>query len=371
MKILILSITAGQGHNSTAAALNSYFESQGSESRILDTYNYLNRLLGGTVSRGYLLSVENAKTLYSTVYKRLEKRKRNANKLSATRLANLLLIKKLKNYIDIYDPDVIINTHIFSGIIIDIMKQRHTIRALTFGIVTDFTMHPYWEEGLHLDYIVIANELMIPAAKRKGYKDNQILPFGIPINPKFAQKTQKRDAKLQLNMDPSKLTLLIMGGSMGYGNIIEIIKNIDSIDLDFQIITVCGNNTELKQSIDKMETKKTIFNYGFTTNIDLLMDSADCLISKPGGLTTSEALAKDLPMIIINPIPGQEERNVEFLLNSGAAMTATDNNPVECIVYELFNNPEKLQLMQKSIKFISKPNSTSVICEYILNLLNK
>ena len=340
------------------------------ECRILDTYGYLNKLLGGTVSRGYLLSIENAKSIYSLVYKKLEKRKKNANKLSATRLANMLLLKKMKRYIDIYAPDIIISTHIFSGILIDIMKYRHTIRAVTSGIVTDFTMHPYWEEGLHLDYIVVANEMMIPAAKRKGFAENQILPLGIPINPKFAKTTPKRDVRLQLGLDPDKLTLLLMGGSMGYGHIEKTIKRLDELDIDFQIISVCGSNRDTKQAIDNMTTQKTILNFGYTTSIDLLMDASDCLISKPGGLTTSEALAKLLPMIIVNPIPGQEERNVEFLLNSGVVMTVTDNNPVEGIVSELFSNPEKLNVMRQSIQLISKPNATRDICEFMIGLQN-
>lgn len=167
MKVLILSITAGQGHNTTATALSSYLETLNAECRVLDTYSYLNKLLGGTVSKGYLLSVENAKTLYAAFYKKLETRKKNANKLSATRLTNMLFINKMKRYIDIYDPDVIVVTHIFAGIIVDIMEQRHTVRAKTIGIITDYTMHPYWEEGLHLDYIVVASEYD-PSRKEKG-----------------------------------------------------------------------------------------------------------------------------------------------------------------------------------------------------------
>lgn len=368
MKVLILSITAGQGHNTTAAALSSYLESLGAECRILDTYGYLNKILGGTVSKGYLLSVESAKTAYAKVYKHLEKRKKNANKLSATRLTNMLFTRKMKKYIDIYDPDVIICTHIFSGIIVDLLKQRHNIRAKTMGIVTDFTMHPLWEEGLHLDYVVIANQNMIMLAKKKGFRDEQILPFGIPIHPKFAAEILKAEARESIGLAPDKLTLLLMGGSMGYGNIAETVELLDNIDLDFQIINVCGSNSEVKSKIDAMTTKKTLVNYGFTTNVNVLMDASDCIISKPGGLTTSEALAKKLPMIMVNPIPGQEERNVQFLLNNGVAMAISDTNTLDTIIYDLFGVPEKLELMKKSIELIRKPDATKNICEFIMNI---
>lgn len=368
MKVLILSITAGQGHNTTAVAISSYLESLGAECRVLDTFSYINRLLGGTVSKVYLSSVENAKTLYASVYKKLERRKKNGNKLSATRVANMLLIKKMKKYIDIYDPDVIVMTHIFAGIIIDIMKQRHTIRAKTIGIVTDLCMHPYWEEGIHLDYVVVANEYMVPMAKKKGFNDEQILPLGIPIHPKFAKKQSKEEARSSLGLDPNKMTLMMMSGSMGYGNPEDNLLALDRIPHDFQIINVCGSNVEAKNAIDALKVNKTLLNYGFTSNIDVLMDASDCIIGKPGGLTTSEALAKGLPMIIVNPIPGQEERNVQFLLNIGAAVTVTDTVSLEDMVTELFGNPERLELMRNSIGLISKPDSTKDICEFIMGL---
>lgn len=371
MKVLILSITAGQGHNTTAASLSLYLETLGAECRILDTYSYLNKMLGGTVSKGYLLSVENAKFAYAKVYKHLEKRKKNANSLSATRLTNMLFTKKMKKYIDIYDPDVIVCTHIFAGMIIDLLKQRHTIRAKTIGIVTDFTMHPYWEEGLHLDYVVIANENMSISAKKKGFTCEQILPFGIPIHPKFAVNMPKAEARESIGLMPDKPTLLLMGGSMGYGHLSETVELLDDIELDLQIIIVCGSNSDAKNAIDKMHTKKLLVNYGYTTNVNILMDAADCIISKPGGLTTSEALAKRLPMIMVNPIPGQEERNVQFLLNNGVAMAISDTNTLDSIIYDLFGVPEKLEIMKKSIDLIRKPESTKTLCEFIMNINEK
>ena len=368
MRVLVLSITAGQGHNSTAKALCDYLDGLGAETQILDTFAYLNQLLGDTVSKGYLLSVENLRHIYARVYKLLERRKKNGDRLSATRLTYMLFIRKMKKYIDEYDPDVIVCTHIFSAIIVDILKQRHNIRAETIGIVTDFAFHPYWEEGIHLEYVVVADEQMRLQARRKGYHDEQILPLGIPINPKFSRRTEKREALLSLGLDPDKKTLLMMSGSMGYGNLEETVLELDALKEDFQMLIVCGNNKAAKESIDKLELHKPVINFGFTTNVDLLMDAADCIISKPGGLTTSEALAKKLPMIIVNPIPGQEERNVEFLLNNGAAVTVNDNYSIADLVYVLFHTPGKLAAMEQSAAVISKPNSTRDLCEFIMSM---
>jgi processive 1,2-diacylglycerol beta-glucosyltransferase len=160
-----------------------------------------------------------------------------------------------------------------------------------------------------------------------------------------------------------------MSGSMGYGNISQLITKIDEIDTDFQIIAVCGNNKHAKHKIDGMTTKKKVFCYGFANNVDLMMDASDCIVTKPGGLTTSEALAKNLPIIMVNPIPGQEERNVEFLLNNGLAINVTDTSPIDEVLYQLFLYPEKLENMVKNIKLVGKPNASSDLSDFIINLI--
>lgn len=372
MKVLILSITAGGGHNSTAKALSTYFSNKGIEVQVLDTYHYLNKLLGDTVSKGYLLSISNAKLAYEKIYSKLEKRKKNANQLSATRLYNYFFIKKMKKYIDQYDPDAIICTHIFAGIIIDILKQKREIRAKTYGILTDFTFHPYWEESLHFDYIVTPNELLNRQAQAKGFTDSQILPLGIPIDPKFGEEISKTEARTRIGLETQKTTILVMGGSMGYGDMESMIEELDKVNHDFQIISICGGNKEAKETIDSKlnEFTHTIKNYGFTSDVYLLMSAADCIITKPGGLTTSEALAKRLPIIINSKIPGQENRNTIFLLNAGVAMTATEACPTEEVIYQLFSNPKRVELMRNAINIIRKPNSTEQICEFVISNCN-
>lgn len=369
MKVLILTITAGQGHNTTAKAISTHLENMGIQSIVLDTYYYINKLLGNTVSKGYLVSV-NARMAYKKAYRRLEKRKKNSYKISASRVTNVFLAQKLRKFIDIYDPDVIICTHIFAGMIVDVMKQLKETRAKTIGILTDYTIHPYWEETLRFDYIIIPNEYLTIKAKKKGFYDNQILPFGIPILPKFNEKLSKPDICKKLNLENNKNTVLLMSGSMGYGHIEKIVEEIDKSDIDLQIISVCGNNKDTKKIIDNKKMRKKLINYGFADNIDELMTVSDCIITKPGGITTSEALAKQLPMIITNPIPGHEDRNTEFLLNHGAAMSVTATFPLDEILHQIFDNPSRLKHMRQAIDTIRKPNSTADICEFVKSLGN-
>ena len=368
MRVLVLSVTAGQGHNSTAKAICAELESIGCEARMLDTLEYVNRALGETVSKGYLFAAGSAKLAYKEAYKLAEKRKKSRTDVSPTRATGNLLSLKLLKYINTYDPDVIMCTHVFAAIILDVLKKKKKIRAKTVGIVTDFMLHPYWEEGLYLDRIVIPNEQLTYQALRKGFDENQVLPFGIPIHPKFGTVMPKEQARAELGLDINKRTVLLMSGSMGYGNIEETVKELDGVPFDFQMITVCGNNTEAKAKIDEMKTEKRILNLGYVNYVEKLMDASDCIISKPGGLTTSEAMAKGLPMIIVDPIPGQEDRNTDFLTNNGVAMTVTENSSLGDVVYQMMANPGRMDVMRSAIKLIAKPNSTRDICEFVKSL---
>lgn len=364
MKVLVLSITAGQGHNATAKAICAYLELIGCEAEMLDTFNYVSRILGETVSKGYLITASKAKLAYKSAYRLAELRKKSKSDVSPTRATGTMMAKKLLGYISDYDPDVIICTHIFAGIILDVLKEKRETRAKCIGILTDFAFHPYWEEGLNLDYVVTPNELLTAQAMKKGFTKEQVLPLGIPIHPKFSKSVTKEEARARLGLDLTKRTVLLMSGSMGYGHIESTVNTLDAVPHDFQIITVCGNNAEAKARIDAMRTKKRILNFGFTDKVDLLMDASDCIITKPGGLTSSEALAKCLPMIIVNPIPGQEDRNTEFLVNNGAAMAVTATSPLDEVLYQFFVDPRRSEIMREAIKLISKPESTKDICEF-------
>ncbi|MCQ2385447.1 MAG: galactosyldiacylglycerol synthase [Clostridia bacterium] len=368
MKVLILSVTAGNGHNAAAGAIADMLKKQGVECKIDDTFLRINKMLYTVIAKGYLLLSSDFKHIYGSSYYRLEKRKGNSYAPSFTRFYYRFLIKRIYRAIQDYDPDVIVSTHCFPATMLDIIKEKKGLRAKTVGIVTDFVMHPFWEECLRLDKLVIANELLIPAAMRKGFNREQILPIGIPINSKFKNRTPKQEARRQLGLDPEKDTLLIMSGSMGYGHITRTLEELDRQPKDYQNIVVCGNNREAKEAIGKKVWKKTILNLGFVSNVELLMDAADCIVSKPGGLTTSEALAKELPMIIFDPIAGQEERNVEFLQNCGAAMAISGAYSLSDAIYQFFHFPKLIESMHQSISYIRKPDSTEDLCRAILSL---
>lgn len=375
LNYLILSVTAGEGHNSTAKAIKAELESRSTADcaitcSVLDTYKYVSPELAKIISDGYLIVAEKAKYAYRIGYSLAEMRKRKGD--MSKNLINYVMASDLAKFINSDNYDVIIFTHPFSGILLNVMKKRGMISNRTLGILTDFTFHPYWENCTDNDYVVMPDKLLLPQGLRKGFRKDQLLPFGIPINPSFSLHTPKEEAREKLGLNTHLPTFLVMGGSMGYGNMGDTVKKIDAcgIDRDFQLICVCGSNETAKKEVDEIaETSRhKILVTGFVNYISTIMDASDCIITKPGGLTTSESLAKGLPMIIVNPIPGQEERNTQFLMNTGCALSTTRTCPIDECMYQLLASESRLRVMRESISEIGKPNSTSDTADFLIDL---
>ncbi len=356
MKFLILTVTTGQGHNQTASALKDEIIKRGNEAEILDVLEHISSALKASVSKGYLFSTSLSPRAYGKFYRAAEKKDPDGL-FDMEKLANS---KKVTEYINSYEPDVIICTHVIAAFTFKKSDLDYG-RVRTAGIITDFTIHPYWNET-SLDYYVVPNEKLCYQGRAKGLS-GELLPFGIPVMPVFSQKEDKSKARKELGI-PDKKTVLCMSGSMGYGKVYKNILRLNAMNGDFQIISVCGNNEDLKKKIDRKHFKKIAVNYGFTKNVPLLMDAADIIITKPGGITVSEALAKELPIIIANPIPGHEERNCEFLLNSGVALKATETCKIDEVISMIIDDEERLENLKDNIRKIKKPDAAKKLVEF-------
>jgi len=369
VKVLILSVTAGQGHNTTAKAIAEAFKKRGHEIEIIDAFAATNKLLYKIIDKGYLLAAYRLGYFYGKSYYSLEHRKANSYKSSPERRLYRFIAKKINRLIREKKPDVVIGVHVFTVFVLDLIKERYGLDAKTVGVVTDFVMHPYWEETLRVDRVVLANELMIPCALEKGLKEEQLLTTGIPVHPKFADQTDANTAKMQLGLRDDMPMLLMALGTVGHNRSIRLLKAIDRLSAKFQIVTICGNNKKIYRAIQKRKWQRPLFNVGFSEKVDLFMDAADCIISKPGGLTASEALAKRLPMIMINPIHGQEVRNSEFFTKHGIALSAKDPAAV-CAHLAAFFEDEKIRVaLKEKIDGIRKPNAAKDLCTHVENML--
>lgn len=376
MKVLIMSVTAGEGHNSTAKAMRQEFENRGIECEILDTFDYVSPELAKFISEGYLLITEKAKYAYQIGYNLAEKRKNVLKDYSPMGILNMIFTDEIEDYFAGEDFGAVVFTHPFAGMILDVMKKKHKLSIHTVGILTDFTFHPYWENCTHNDYVVMPSRMLKFQGMRKGFKEEQLIPLGIPINPKFSVRMAKDEARrtLGLDLDEAKKLILVMGGSMGYGNIAETVKKVDSVEMgtDFHMYVVCGSNADAREEVNSLagEVKHSMTVVGFVDYISTLMDAADCIVTKPGGLTTSESMAKNLPMVIVNPIPGQEQRNTEFLVNNGAAVCASKACPIEECLYGLLTSEVRLNAMVNCVKELAKPDSSKDVCSFVVDLMH-
>jgi len=368
MKALILSVSTGQGHHATGKAVADCLEGMGVSCETLDAYGYVEPLLQGLLSKGYLITTKYIPKISSKAYDWIVKKTEPSPGYSPLRITHTFIAEELQEHLKETKPDVVICTHVLSSIMMSILKQRGQYTGLAVGIVTDFTVHPLWEETGWIDYYVTPSMLLEYQMKKKGIPAHKLLPFGIPIRPEFSEKRDKKEARQLLGLEQERNTLLLMGGSMGYGKIDKRLAEIDQLGMDFQIMVVCGNNKRMFRKINKLKVnlKNDVYVYGFVDNVHEMMDAADCIITKPGGITSSEAMAKELPMIMVNPIPGQEERNVEFMLNNGLAVYVTKTFSLAEAVFSLFRHPETIQRMSETAALRGKKHATEKLCEFLM-----
>ena len=374
LKVMILSVTAGNGHNATAKAISDMLELNNVDVKIIDTYEYINKIVQRAIDKGYTLSLKHIKKLYRLGYKLAENHgnDRVLKPFNIINLMNTIGVSKFTSLVYDFNPDVIVCTHVFVAQLINELKERKLISIPTIGIITDYTIHPYWESVPLIDKIILASPLLEYRAIKRGISKNSILSFGIPINPKFNKIISKEDACKELGLDVSKPIVLLMGGGLGYGKYLKTIKKIRKMNMEIQLLVVCGSNkkqyNDIESYILKYDSCVKIHLYGFVDNIDVMMSACDIVITKPGGLTVSETLSKNKPLILVKPIPGQEERNIEFLLNSGVALNSSKTYDVDECLYQLLINPIQRERMCETINMLIPKNATENLCNYIMGL---
>jgi len=326
----------------------------------IDVFSYVSPILGKSISEGYLLATKYAPSHYGSFYRKAEISPDAGSSLYS--VVDKLLSRKLNQLLHEQKPDIIICTHVFAAKLLGRFCDQLS-EIVKFGVVTDYTLHPFWEQTI-MDFIIAPSESVVEEAIKKGIPKDKLLSLGMPVHEKFLHKIDKRSARIILGIEDTN-SILVMGGSMGFGGIDEIIENLDNIEEDFQILCICGTNTEMKEKIENMSTRKSVYTYGFVNNVEVFMDAADCIITKPGGITVSECLVKNLPMILINPIPGQEDRNAEFLNSSGAALLVNDELTIENAVESFFKETNVKKDLIKNIKNIAKPMAVEEICKLV------
>lgn len=371
-KILIFYGSYGGGHLSAAKSIRDYIEKNYSDSQVelVDCVEYVNKLFNKLTTKAYKDFSKNARWIWKHLY--YDSESGSLSRICNT--INRLMAIKLNRLIQEFQPDLIISTHPFSSQMCAILKEKGKLNCKAATILTDYAPHNQWlVKSEFIDYYFVAQQGMVDDLVSRGVNKDKIHVTGIPLSSRFLQSYNKQKILEDYGLTSDKNTILFFaGGEFGFGKdktfnrLKAIIDNLPNL----QVVAVAGRNEKMKERFDELvkttRTESNVKILSFTNQVPELMSVSDLVITKPGGLTTTESLASGLPLIIIDPLPGQEEENAEFIENSGAGIWVKDSDNIESILLDIFNSPTKLEDMKSKARLIAKKNSTQNIVETLL-----
>jgi processive 1,2-diacylglycerol beta-glucosyltransferase len=363
MRILFLTASIGTGHNKAIESVANALKilNQGDiEYRIVDVYNYINTALGKFVSKSYERIVNLVPNVYGYFYAIGE---------DSTALKDLLHhvgITKVKKLVEEYDPDVVVSSHESPTGMVANLKQEFDLKKELVGIITDFRAHPFWVYQ-EIDKYMVPNIFTKEYLIKQGISEEKIFITGIPVDLRFAEPYDKNELQKKFNLEPGRFTILLMGSWLDIG-IDTLFESLNKLSLPIQIIAVSGKNKTLQERLERLKEKASmpVTVFGFISNVYEVMHASDIIITKPGGLISSETLAAGLPMIIVNPIPGQEEYNTIYLTAEGAAVRVNKLSEVPIIIEILLKSKERVLEMAKNARRIGKPRASFEIARLLL-----
>lgn len=368
-KILLLSVSAGAGHMRAAEAIKAYATDATVEATHLDVMDFVTSGFRKLYTDFYIKLVNKAPTLWGYLYQITNEAENDSTMERLRRGLERLNMKPFIKEIARLQPDVIICTHFLPAEILARLIRKAGFTCPVWVQVTDFDLHRMWvHEGIS-GYFA-ANDEVAFRMQAQGIDPAIIHVTGIPIMPAFAAPLDRAECAQQFGLDPQKPTILLMGGGAGLGSLDTIAAKLLALEGSFQLIVLAGKNAEALSALQTLAQQYPgrLLPQGFTNQVERLMACADLVITKPGGLTTSECLAMGLPMIVNSPIPGQEERNADFLLEQGVALKAFDSVTLEYRVRHLLENPTKLADMRAKAKALGRPLAARAVLNTVSGL---
>jgi processive 1,2-diacylglycerol beta-glucosyltransferase len=355
-RLLILSASIGAGHKMAGEALSQAYEDYlGGEARHIDFLRFASPRFSRWVEEAYYAVTKHTPSIYKLLY-------RMADRPNSTVKRSELLIGLRKYHALIRDfrPDAIISTHFYPAAIVSHMYPHFPIPN---GVVlTDYISHHIWVNP-NTNLYFVAHEGMADELKLLEVAPSKIKVSGIPLRPAFIQEFNQPVLRREMGLDPNLFTLMVMSGGNAIGPLVEILKALGKLKEKFQAVFITGSNQklflQLQEALDEMNINGQVL--GYVDNVHKYMAASDLLISKAGGLTVTEALASGLPMIIIQPTPGQEDGNTMFLLKSNAGRYLKNLDGLGQLVAELIQNPSLVEQMKQNALRYSRPDSTTVI----------
>lgn len=371
-RVLILSVSAGTGHTRAAEALEKVFRQQPGvgEVRNVDALRFTNKLFRDFYSKLYIQLVNRAPTILGFVY-------RSSDEPWKTDRMRLMLDRlntgPLERFIAKFKPDITVCTHFLPAEIISYLINKGKLNARLSIVVTDLDVHAMWLCRTFHRYFVALEESKVHL-EVLGLPGNNITVSGIPIDPLFGKQEDRAALRLEAGLDNDRPLFLISAGALGVSPAAGVLDSLSRLKHPAQAVMICGKNPELKEDLEKQAKAieastpgLSIRVLGYTNEMHRWMQMADLFIGKPGGLTTAECLASGLPMIIVAPIPGQEERNSDHLLEKGIALKCNEFTTLAYKLDNLLDDPARLAAMREKALAYSRPQAAETIVDTLLN----
>lgn len=366
--IILMYISEISGHHSATIAIEKAIRMRSPDTQILNinAFRYTNPISEKVVNQIYTTVIKRTPKLWDMIYdnpevkKRLDKIKDFVHKMNTPKFTRLFRT---------FTPDVVICTQAFPcGMVADYKKTCDPNIKL-IAVMTDYVPHSYWIYDT-VDFYITPSEEVSQRLVLKGVPPEKVRALGIPFDPKFNVAVDKTKVYHKLGLSPDLKTVLIMGGGQGLGPIKTIVKSLEKAKCDFQEIIVTGINKKLYKSLKKKvkKYKKKIHLLRYVDYVNELMSVSQVIVTKPGGITTSEALSKRLPMLILRPIPGQEENNTVYLTGKNAAIRLSAPEEITGLIDDLFTDEHKLKTMADAAGALAKPNAALDIAKLALAL---
>lgn len=364
MNVLIFSVSIGNGHDQVAHTLRNEFIRTDSECRvkIVNTIKFISPILDKMILDSYLNILKFYPKAWGKIY---EKTNKLDPIIDINDITNRLMTSRLQKSMNSFVPDVIVCTHSFPSTIISNLKQKKMPQMPLISVITDYNIHTSYVND-YTDYYVIPHENLSYVMENYGVSSDKILPLGIPIRKDFNVPVDLDAVRQKYELE-CKNTVMVMGGGLGLGEIYNIVQELDSRLENVQILAVAGRNSRLEQKLNSMNTKNKLVVFGFVNNVSELMEAADCIITKPGGVTTAEVLCKQKPLVIFSPLPGQEYENAEFLLNSGVAVATSDVKKIPVLINQILNFDVRMKSIRDISGHLKKPMAAADTVKFILN----
>jgi processive 1,2-diacylglycerol beta-glucosyltransferase len=374
-RVLLLSASSGAGHVRAAQALEKAFIARGDcDVQHIDAIEYVSKLFQRAYDKSYISIVRRAPDLMGVVYERTDQPWQHPRRrLTLDRLNSQPMIRLLKRV----QPDLCVATHFLPAEIIAWLIAKKKLRAKNAIVVTDYDVHAMWLCRTVGRYYVAIQEAAEYLAGI-GVPREIIRVTGIPVDPLFAVPLDRATARSALNLDAKSPVLLLAAGGYGIGPLEQLVRDLLALQKPWQLVAIAGKSEKMKKRLDEIARaagslangSPRLVPVGFTTQMDQYMAAADLLVGKAGGLTTSEALARHLPMALIEPIPGQEFRNADHLLEAGAAIRCNNLPAAAWKIAKLLDDPARMVKIRNAAAQLARPNAAADIAEDSLRLLH-